>query len=403
MATARPSVNAALGRGTLLVCLGLACSGCATQSLNRARTDFYSGRLAEADEQLTNQHIPNRDEVLFLMERGTIEQAQGDYTESTATFISAYDRLVELETYSVSRGAGSLVINDQIKDFVGAPFERTLLHTLTAHNHFSLGKWDEAAIEARRILASLSEEKRGDYPDDPYSRYIAGLAFELIDDPSNAALQYRLANELSPHVFIDPDTGYVLRASETNHTQRAASATVPKGPAAWTDELVVGLQGGRSPRGNAVIGSVPKHQSPVYAELYIDGAYAGRTYTLSDTTYLQAETDRVRALREAAKTISRIAIKEGIAIAVESNNNELAGDLVRLILIGLLEHPDTRRWETLPRWFQVARVPAPPNLTSYTVKLKNANGQTIRTYDVTDPLQRRRNTWISFIRDVGSS
>lgn len=411
MSTARMRLIAAGSRGALVVCLGFLLSGCATQSLNSARSDFYAGRLTEAEERLETSRIPKRDRVLFLMERGAVRQAMGDYEGSTQDFIEAYDILVELETYSLSRGAGSLVINDQIKDFVGAPFERTLLHALTAQNHLAQGQWDNAAVEARRIIQSLAEEQRKDYPDVAYSRYIAGLALELIDDPSNATLQYRIANDLTSRVDIDPDTGRLKHAApqtpkeNEEDTAQQAWPDPPPEPARthadqWSDELIVFLQLGRSPRGSSTIGSSLYHTAPLYAEIHADGKYLGRSFLLSDTAQLKAETDRIRALRDAAKTVGRIVLKEGIAIAVESKNNAMAGDLTRLILIGLLEQPDDRRWETLPRWMQVARVPAPPDLTSYTVVLKGASGNTIRSYEVNRPPQRRRNLMVSFFRDT---
>ncbi len=409
MATARMRMIAAGSRGALMVCLGFLLSGCATHNLNSARSAFYAGQLEDAEETLVTSRIPKRDRVLFLMERGTVRQAMGDYEGSSRDFIKAYDLLVELETRSISRGAGTLVINDNIRAFVGAPFERTLLHALTAQNHLSQGHWDNAAVEARRIIQSLDEEHRRNFPDEPYSRYIAGLALELIDDPSNAALQYRRANELLSRVEIDSDTGRLAHAPPPkNDEDEESSNPWPEPPPEperatpkdWTDELVVFLQLGRSPRGGSSIGSTAYRTSPYYAEIYADGKYLGRSYLLSDTAWLKAETERVRALRDAARVVGRVAIKEGIAIAVESKNNEFAGDLTRLILIGLLEQPDVRRWETLPRWLHVARVPAPPGLDSYTIKLKGAGGNTIRTYDVHQGVQRRRNVAVSFFRDT---
>jgi hypothetical protein len=65
-----------------------------------------------------------------------------------------------------------------------------------------------------------------------------------------------------------------------------------------------------------------------------------------------------------------------------------------------MERPDIRRWETLPRWLQVARVPCPPDLDSFDVVLKTFNGVTIRTIHVEKPITRRRNTFVSFCRDI---
>ena len=386
----------------------LLAGGCSTPALQRARTDFYAGRLDEAEATMANRRFPRRDEVLFLMERGTIFQAQGNLEASSADFIAAHDRLVELETRSLSRGAGSLVINDAIRNFTGAPFERTLLHAMTAHNHLALGHWDHAAVEARRIVRTMADDYRRNFPDTPYARYVAGLAFELIDDPSNAALQYRRANELLPHVHIDPDTGRLDPPQppddDTIHGAWPVApayepSTVATGQPA---ELIVALQLGRTPIAAVPMGRHAHHLAPLYAEIHINGEYAGRTYNLSDTAFLRSQTDRVRAWRDTTRTVTRLAIKESIAVAAESGNNEWAGDLVRLVLIGLLEQPDDRRWVTLPRWFQIARVPAPAELTHYTVVIKNQQGRTLRSFDVAEPLQRRRNLWVSVHRDIHS-
>lgn len=408
MTKARTSISATLGRSVLVLGLCVAVTGCATQRLNSARTQFYSGHLDQAEESLYAQRSPKRDRVLFLMEQGTVRQARGDYERSSRDFIDAYDRLVELETYSVSRGAGSLVVNDTIRSFVGAPFERTLLHAVTAQNHLSLGHWDNAAVEARRIMQSLADENRRNYPDEPYSRYMAGLALELIDDPSNAALQYRRANELLPHLEIDPATGRLSHAQPPDDDEEIHGAwpilpaTDSRPPPPDHDhELIVVVQLGRSPHGWESIRSAPNHTAPVYAEIHADGDYLGRTYNLSDVAALMAETKRVTALRDAGKAVARFAAKEGIAVAVESSSDSpWAGDLVRLILFGLLEQPDDRRWETLPRYFQIARVPAPSDLSSYTVVVKGSGGNTIRSFDVDGPLQRRRHQIISFARDI---
>lgn len=381
-------------------------TGCSAPALRRARTDFYSGRLEQAEDALNRRRFPRRDRVLFLMERGTILQARREWDASSADFIAAYDRLVELETRSISRGAGSLVINDAIRDFVGAPFERTLLHAMTAHNHLAQGQWDLAAVEARRIVQSLHDDRLRNYPEEPYARYVAGLAFELIDDPSNAALQYRRADALLPHVHIDPDTGRLgppqPPSDETIHGAWPVDAAPDRawGRPGHDHELIVALQLGQTPAGPVALGQAAHHLAPQYAEIYIDGEYAGRTYNLSDTAFLRAQTDQVRIWRDVARTVTRIAIKESIAVAAESGNNEWAGDLVRFILIGLLEQPDDRRWLTLPRWFQVARVPAPADLTHYTVVIKNRHGQTLRRYDVDTPLLRRRQQWLSVYRDL---
>ncbi len=368
-----------IGIGGVAAAALLALAGCATQALNTARRDFYQGRFDQADRAL-ERRIPSKDRVLFLMERGMIRLFNGDYERSARDFIDAYDRLVELETYSLSRGGASMVVNDTVQDFRGFPYERTLLHAFTAKSHFGRGAWENAAIEARRLIQSLNPEVLGSYPDDAYSRYVAGAALELIGDTSNARLQYQKAGELAPDAGIDPDTG---RLGGDPATPRDA-------------ELLVFAMMGRAPR----LDSANLPDLNVYAEIYAGEKRLGRSYLLTDTADLASTSYQKDAARRAAKTIARIAAKETLAHQIEKDN-ALLGELTRLILIGILEQPDTRRWETLPRYLHVARVPCPPDLREYTIVFMSGSGVPIARRTVTNPLQRNGALFVSFARDIG--
>ena len=89
-------------------------------------------------------------------------------------------------------------------DWVLFQAERTLLHAFTAKNHLAQANFENAAVEARRIIESLTPEKKGDYPDDAYSRYMAGFCLEMMDDRSNAELEYRKADSVSTRLWPGP-------------------------------------------------------------------------------------------------------------------------------------------------------------------------------------------------------
>jgi hypothetical protein len=239
----------------------------------------------------------------------------------------------------------------------------------------------------------------GDYPEDAYSRYMAGFCLEMIDDDSNAALQYRKAGALLPHIAIDDSTGR-LSLKTTNAVTDAAVQEAPQSPGDPPPaELVCFVLSGRAPTGWDSIDSRVNAVSDGYAEVFCRGRYLGRSYTLADTMDLAFTTDQMEMARKAVKTATRIAVKEGIAQAVESDD-ELLGGLVRAILIDLLERPDFRRWETLPRWLGVARVSCPQDMTDFDVVFKTPSGTSVRTVHVTRPITRRRNTFVSFCRDL---
>ncbi len=294
-----------------------------------------------------------------------------------------------------------MVVNDTVQDYRGPPYERTLLHAFTAKNHLAQAHWDDAAVEARRIIKSLQPEIKGDYPDDAYSRYVTGFCLELIDDPSNAALQYRNASSLLKDLTVDEDSGHILatpnKEATTNDTY--VSGTRWFRERSWKNELVCFVLLGRATSPSDEWTEPWRAAEPMYAELYCKGQYLGRSYNLADTVELAFTSEQIDAARKVAKTVGRVVLKEVIAEQVDRNVDPAMGDLVRLVLIGLLERPDARRWETLPRWLQVARIPCPPDLDSYDVVFKTATGGTVRQIHVESPITRRRNTFVSFCRD----
>jgi tetratricopeptide (TPR) repeat protein len=378
--------------GCGLVAAGLALlAACATQALNAARTDFYAGRFDAANRTL-DRKIPTTDRVLFLMERGTIRLFLGDYTNSARDLIEAADEAEKLETYSVGRGSASMVVNDNVQAYRGFPYERTLLHSFAAKSHLARGDWESSAVESRRAIASLTPDIRRDYPDCAYARYLAGFGLELIGDPSNAALQYREAGNLLEFLAVDEKSGRLAPRTGTNDTARADATH-------WSAELVCFVMTGRAPRGENVWKDDLALDGAGYAEIYAGERLLGRSYALSDTMDLAFTTEQKEMAKKLVKTVARVAMKETIAVQIEQNN-ELLGSLVRLVLIGLLENPDTRRWETLPRYLQVARVPCPTDLKSFTVVYRSSSGLEQHRQEIVAPLQRRGNLFVSFCRDL---
>ncbi|MCX7818063.1 MAG: hypothetical protein N2652_02475 [Kiritimatiellae bacterium] len=374
----------------------LLAGGCATTPLEAARENYRLGRYDRADTVLSADPAEgDRDRVLVLMERGMIRHRAGRYEESSRDWIAAAERSAQLETYSLSRGAASWVVNDTVHSYRGAPFERTLLHSLTALNHFALARWDEAGVEARRTIDALDAAERDGFPRDAFSAYVAGVALELLDDPSNAQLLYRRAADAAPPgVAVDAATGRLgPRAASTNDPPSPAE---PLPRAGWTGELICFvLLGELMPAAGGIF-----RPSPGYVDIRIGGHPAGRSWPLADVAVLSALTEERLAAMRAAKTVARVMLKDVIAGVIEdSTNNSGLGDLVRLIWIGLLERPDLRRWETLPRSLQVARVRCPPRWEPIEVVYRAANGATLGTVTIAAAPPRRRDRFVMLVHD----
>jgi hypothetical protein len=405
LTSARPALlAAALLSASLLALL----SGCSTP-LTGARANFYAGHFAEAEASLTNVVPRPKDKVLFLMERGTIRQQRGEYADSTKDYIAAAAEIDRLWTISASKGATSFVVNDNVQDFSGAPYERTLLEVLNAHNFLAQGDWDNAAVGARRVIRSLDPDRRGGYPEDAYSRYLAGFCLAMIDDDSNATIQYHKADELARRATIDPHTGRVgyksPAAVATNASKNAEAPLlpplqpVPPVPAGSnTAELVCFVLTGRTPPGDANPALVEAFSLPMYAEIRHHGQVLGRSYVLTDTGELARQTAEKEAVGKAIKTGIRVAIRAALAIWAEQKHEGLGVPLFMLLM--MLEEPDVRRWETLPQQLQVARVPCPPDLKDFDIVFRASGGATVRTLHITQPIAHRRNIFVAVVRDL---
>ncbi|NLB54415.1 MAG: hypothetical protein GX811_01365 [Lentisphaerae bacterium] len=372
--------------------------GCASSQLDSARSHYFAGRLQAADDRL--EELPDKggkDEVLFLMERGTIRQELGKYDESANDLRKAAELIKGLDTYSLSRGATSLLTDDNVLSFKGKPFEHTLLYATLAKNYMALGNWDFVGISGRNILEHL--EQLDGYPDIAYGRYMAGVCLDIMNDPGNAAIQYRKVREIVPSIAVDPDTGFIFASTTLpkivqENPESPEELVDPKTsppPAGMPSQLICFF-------GASTYSFSNLREGQSWIEIYANGLFLGSGFVLSDTSLLMAATKQRELAKELGKTALRIATKESIS-AVVSNQNEVLGALTRLLLYST-ERPDTRHWETLPRILGVAKVYCPEKLTSVEVHFKNATGKTLLKKTIVSPLVRRGNTWYAFFTDI---
>ncbi len=381
-------------------CIGLRCAalpltaallaGCATVPLDAARSYYSSGRADRAEELLARE-IPadDRDRVLLLMERGMVRHVLGRYEESSRDWIDAAERIAELETYSLSRGAGSLVLNDEIQFYRGVPFEWSLLHALTALNHFQLGRWDEAGVEARRLVEVLERSEQYGFPPDAFSAYVAAVALELADDPSNAALLYRRAATSAPPGIVVSEQGWIAPAPPDSTGSHAQMPVPRSAPSAVGELICFALLGQRN----------PPDASTSHVEVRVDGRTLGRSYMLGDTHQLAVATDQRLAALRAAKTATRLVIKEVIVQSVEHNTDSPALAALLRWLLWSLETPDTRAWDTLPRFLHAARMSCPTSWNRAEIRFISPSRAVVRTIEVERPPHRRGYTWVLVVND----
>lgn len=355
--------------------------GCSTVPLDRALRNFNDGCLEEADKDLSA--IPSgSDKIMHLMERGMIRHLRRDYANSTRDWLQAVQLEKELETHSASKAGASMLVNDNLLDFRGYPYERTYLHVYLAKNYLAQGLWQDAGVEARAIAMALTPAKLDGFPDDAFSHYIAGFCLELNGDDSNAAMQYRQASKLAPFSGLDSRTGRF--ASPTNGIEEASGH--PKVYEYTGPELVCFIDF------SGVNGIIPQ-----YADIYAGGQYLGRSRTLSNVLDLEIASSGRMKMRKTAKTAGRLALKSAIALAASSKDNDL-GQLAWLMLLAT-ETEDLRRWSTLPSQLAVARVACPENLQEIVIEFKGYSGITLRRMVFAAPIPRKNRIYVAVCRD----
>lgn len=381
-------------KGWLLALLAaVLTAGCSSVSVEKARANFYAGRFAKANENLRSITSDNKDEILYLSERGMIRQNLRLYDESSKDWREATEINERLPDYSVTKQTASLLVNDRVLTYRGMPFERTLIYTFLAKNYFAQYNWDYSAICARNVIAHL--ENRNGFPDIPYSRYLAGFCLEMINDKGNAAIQYRAAAKIMNNLSIDPDSGRITSVSSNMavgaHTNNSSTETIGEA----SGELICFIGIGKMPKWCQ---SEYDYEMAPFAEIFCENKYLGRSYPFANTAELMVDSKKRLAVLQTAKTVTRVVIKEVISESVESQNQAL-GEITRLILFSL-EQPDTRCWETLPLWLEIARVPCPSTLESYRIVFKTSAGAALKSKTISAPISRRGNIFISFCRDI---
>ena len=178
-------------------------SGCATYTddfrevRNTYRAGNYESSLSILDKSEVKKQKRNR--LLFLMEKASVLDRLGRFKQARNYLFQA-DRLVdELYTVSITKTAATLVYNESASDYAGEDYEKVAIHTLLALGFLEQENLKSALIEARKINTRLNEinskydEKKNQYGEDAFARYLAGTIHEAKGDLDAAIVDYTRA------------------------------------------------------------------------------------------------------------------------------------------------------------------------------------------------------------------
>lgn len=378
----------AAGAG-LFFSLGLV--GCATyqNKVSQARDALVR---RDYDKALSNLEplakAENGDQLVYLLDYATALQISGDYKDSNKTFLKA-DRLADLVDYqSVSRQAGSLLLNQEMVQYKGDTFEKIFINAYLAMNYLQLGMLDDALVEARRINQKYQKYRQEDkkaFELNSFSKYLSALIWEASRSYDDAYIAYAEAYKIDPS--IGPIHKDLIRSARLARRQDSYLDWKKKFPEvkedpAWYDksrgELIFIVQQGWGPRKTPASGEhrlpvlMPVHSMTQSARISIEGVgdFVSASIYDVETAAIQTLKDDYAAL--VAKRVAGIATKAVVSDQIRQKN-KLLGDLTYLAL-NLADRADLRQWSLLPQSIQIARVSLVPGKYKYKIQGLNGSG-----------------------------
>lgn len=354
----RSVIKASFAIFTLACCV---LSGCATSgAIQTAHWHFLDGNTDAAVQVLGDaEDIAKRDQLLYWLEKGMYLHYSGDYEQSAELLLKAADFVESTDYIKLSDEAKTLLANDWAESYRGEYSEQLWIHSVQMMNFLRLGRFESAAVEARRSLEVLKR-----YPEplanDHFSRALIAASFEAAGQLNDA---YIVNNDLAGDVNSSAikelaktqsaELGFTSRGSgRTANARQHAIVFISNGliPTKISGSILTGVASRISfPEYRFVPGGPPRQS------VKIDNQPCDCLVIYSDFGKLVADSVSNRGALLATKAIARAVVKDGVADAI-AEENELAGELIRILLFAL-EEADTRSWRSLPRHYSMIRIP----------------------------------------------
>lgn len=389
-------------RGVAVLLAAMLLSGCV--SFSQLHTP-YESLLRKQDydaalKALERDYIGWNSRALYYLDKGMLLRMKGDLIASNEAFEQAKRIMEELATVSVTEQVSATAVNDAMRRYAGAPYERLLAHVYKALNYLQLNDPDGARVEVLQLDVLL---KALDNPSgSAMARYFSGLVFEADGQWSDALIAYRKAyeayrreNQPVPPMLQDDLLRLTRRQGLHDEYRRFAESfgreaadEIRQGDG----ELVFVLHSGLIPRKqeqsimvqNPTSGLMVRVSTPFYERRW--PAVSGATLSVGAHRYpVEPVAELGQSAREAldrvlpgivARAAARAAVKSATSRAVAQKNGELAGLVVNLMGV-ITEQADVRGWYTLPQVIMVAKVRMPPGEYPVSVQL---SGQPPREY-----------------------
>lgn len=365
--------------------MSLSLVACATyqSKVATSRSLLERGKALEAADTLRPlAETEDGDQLVYLLDYATSLQAAGRFEESNRQFLKA-DQLAErMDYHSVTRVAGSLLLNEETKQYKGDTFEKIFINAQLAMNFLEMGNLESALVEARRMnekYAKLRQEEKKDFELNPLGRYLSALAWEADGNYDSAAIAYTETYQIGGLEIegLAQDLLRITKLARRENEYKKWKKTFPditEDPA-WFDrkkgELVILVQQGWGPRKTfsrtdvrwPELRPVRTETRRIRAQLNQKSVESQVLYNVESAAIRTLEDDRLSLL---GRRLTGIVAKEVTAQEIH-RRNELLG-IFAWLFMHLSDRADLRQWSTLPESVQIIRLPLDPG--SYDLELQ---------------------------------
>ena len=416
--------------------------GCSTsyQRAVAARRDVVYGTGAIAMERATSLANSSLNRKLGSVELARLKMLQGDFAGSSSVLgpmlEDLFDETGEGPVLKKGQIAGNILAST-VGDDRAIPYELPAFELLfglqyQAVNSLALSQQDNARVYLRRATAvqeQLKDEYGGMLEGGPQQSaenannadtavnqitstiapvadlvrasyenalvwYLMGLFLSSEGDSSNAAIAYREAGRICPAILplaSAPAGGQdviVVYEEDLVDLREPIKIPLPFGGTIWSIDF-------------------PVYRAPAYAPspmtVEVGGALAATCVPVVNVQALAYRDLKDRIPGIAARNVARAAVK--IAAQQVANHINTGNSYANLaIMLGVLAYnltstvvteADTRAWQTVPEYVQIARLPLPQGKSSLTVR----NANTGRSCEVMVPHDGgTKIVWISDVR-----
>lgn len=378
----------------------------------------YDKGIEFAQSKISKSANPKKEDLLWTLQLGTLERLRQNHRESNNYFDKSEQMLNYFDYQNkTADSVAAIAVNENIVPYLGEEYDGIMVNTYKALNFMALGDNDTARVEFNRALDrqrrakeefSREIEKLQDdldkqqqkedsqvkknvenpevnklisdkypglyefkaYPDfvNPFTTYVAGIFFNLVGDHSKAVTFLKESyGMVSDNKYIADDL--------------AVTEQVLDGKAELKDTVWVIFENGLGPVKDEFRIDIPLFIASDQVKYFgialpmlrfREQAYPYLTVKAGDKNYdtqIVANMDRViqTEFTKDFKAILTRAIMSATAKVVAQyalNKNEQSGtrivSLLATVYSAATTAADVRIWTTLPKNFQVARLPIPP-------------------------------------------